>query len=79
MSCTTAAPTIDNFVLKVQGDSMATEAILDGDFLIISRGATPSPGDMVIAEEAGHVKAKRYTSEDTTKVQGVVVGMMRKF
>jgi repressor LexA len=42
-------PTAETFALRVKGDSMIGRHILDGDYVIIERGRTPKPGDVVAA------------------------------
>src|SRR5215212_6845379 len=40
----------DNYVLKVRGDSMVDDGILDGDLVIISRRERADNGEMVVAK-----------------------------
>jgi repressor LexA len=89
----------DNYVLKVRGDSMVDDGILDGDLVIISRREHAENGEMVVANVSGEVTLKRiyregervrlqpansmmspiYASAREVAVQGVVVGLMRRF
>jgi repressor LexA len=89
----------DNYVLKVRGDSMVDDGILDGDFVIINRRERADNGEMVVASVNGEVTLKRfyfegehvrlqpanslmapiYASSREVAVQGVVVGLMRRF
>jgi len=89
----------DNFVLKVRGDSMIDDGILDGDYVIIARRERADNGEMVVANVNGEVTLKRfyhegervrlqpansmmnpiYASSRDVAVQGVVVGLMRRF
>ena len=39
-----------SFLLKVSGDSMIGEGIMEGDLVIIERGRNPKQGDVVLAE-----------------------------
>jgi len=39
----------NSYVLKVRGDSMIEEGILDGDLVIIERNPSPKNGDIVVA------------------------------
>ena len=39
----------DNYVLKVQGDSMIEEQIRDGDYIVVSAQDTAENGQMVVA------------------------------
>ena len=89
----------ENYVLKVRGDSMVDDGILDGDLVIISRREQAYNGEMVVANVKGEVTLKRiyregervrlqpanatmspiYASARDVAVQGVVVGLMRRF
>lgn len=39
----------NSYVLKVKGDSMIGEGILDGDYVIVERNPSPKNGDVVVA------------------------------
>jgi repressor LexA len=89
----------ENYVLKVRGDSMIEDGILDGDLVIISRREQAYNGEMVVANVSGEVTLKRIYREGErvrlqpansmmspifapardVSVQGVVVGLMRRF
>jgi repressor LexA len=89
----------DNYVLKVRGDSMIEDGILDGDYVIIARRERADNGEMVVANVNGEVTLKRlyregerirlqpanslmapiYAHARDVAVQGVVVGLMRRF
>ena len=89
----------ENYVLKVRGDSMVDDGILDGDLVIIARRERADNGEMVVANVAGEVTLKRiyregervrlqpansmmspiYAAARDVAVQGVVVGLMRRF
>lgn len=92
-------PRGDNYVLKVRGDSMMDDGILDGDLVIIARRERADNGEMVVANVNGEVTLKRlyregervrlqpansfmspiYAAARDVAVQGVVVGLMRRF
>jgi repressor LexA len=89
----------ENYVLKVRGDSMIEDGILDGDLVIIARRERADNGEMVVANVNGEVTLKRiyregervrlqpansmmspiFASARDVAVQGVVVGLMRRF
>jgi repressor LexA len=89
----------ENYVLKVRGDSMVDDGILDGDLVIIARRVRADNGEMVVANVNGEVTLKRfyhegehvrlqpansmmspiYAAARDVAVQGVVVGLMRRF
>jgi repressor LexA len=89
----------ENYVLKVRGDSMVEDGILDGDYIIVSKRERADNGEMVVANVMGEVTLKRfyhegervrlqpanslmspiYAAAREVAVQGVVVGLMRRF
>jgi len=91
----------DNYVLKVQGDSMIDEQIRDGDYIVVSAQDTAENGQMVVAlvgDDAATVKKLYREPGDRVRlqpanvamtplvveaaqvqVQGVVVGVIRKY
>jgi len=89
----------DNFVLKVRGDSMIDDGIMDGDLVVIARRERADNGEMVVANVNGEVTLKRiyqeggrvrlqpanstmtpiYAAARDVAVQGIVVGLMRRF
>ncbi len=87
-----------SFVLRVKGDSMIEEGILDGDYVVVEEEQEAVNGDIVVALlENGLATLKRFFKEATrirlepanskmspiyaanVKVQGKVVGVIRKF
>ncbi len=50
----------DNFVLKVNGDSMIEDCIEDGDYIIVRKSAAANPGQAVVALINGEATLKRY-------------------
>lgn len=90
-----------NYALKVAGDSMIDEHILDGDYVVVHGRQTAENGEMVIAlvngAEATVKKFYRETGgwirlqpaneampplrfqENEVLIQGVVVGVIRKY
>ena len=91
----------ENFVLKVQGDSMIEEQIRDGDYIVVAEQRNAEDGQMVVAlvngdsatvkklyrEPGGRVRLQpanvtmQPIIEDAAnvQVQGVVVGVIRKY
>jgi repressor LexA len=52
------------FALKVRGDSMEEDGILDGDYVIIEQTSNPKNGDIVVAlVEGNNVTLKRFYRE----------------
>jgi len=40
---------VNSYVLKVKGESMIEEGILNGDYVIVERNPSPRNGDVVVA------------------------------
>ena len=90
----------ETYVLRVKGDSMIEDHIMDGDYVIVERRDWAHDGEMVVAligkseatlKRLRHARGKivlepsnpRYKSmvfaADEVTVQGVVVGILRKY
>jgi repressor LexA len=91
----------DNYVLKVQGDSMIEEQIRDGDYIVVSQQDTAENGQMVVAlvggdsatvkklyrEPGGRIRLQPANATmdpivvdaREVQIQGVVVGVIRKY
>ena len=90
----------ESYALRVRGDSMIEDGILEGDTIIVERRETARDGEVVVALVGGaEVTVKRYfregrsirlqpanaamepilVDESEVRIQGVVVGLMRKF
>jgi len=91
-------PRADTFVLKVKGESMIDDHIMDGDMVIARKCDTPKNGDTVVALVDEHeATLKRFYREkdrvrlepanaamepiytNNVKIQGVVIGVIRRF
>ena len=53
----------DNFILKVQGESMINAGINDGDYIIVSKQSTALNGQIVVAMIHGEATVKRFYKE----------------
>jgi len=91
----------DNYVLRVEGNSMIEEQIRDGDYIVVQAQETAEDGQMVVAlvadeaatvkklyrESGGRVRLQPanptmdpiFVDARELKVQGVVVGVIRKY
>jgi repressor LexA len=87
------------FALRVDGDSMRDEGILDGDYVIVERRETARNGERVVAllpdgettlktlfrEADGRIRLQPANPDfepiivKDCKIQGVVVGVMRRY
>ncbi len=52
-----------SFLLKVMGDSMAGEGIMEGDLVIVEKGRDPQNGDIIVAEVDGEWTIKYFRKE----------------
>lgn len=91
----------DNYVLRVEGNSMIEEQIRDGDYIVVQAQDRAEDGQMVVAlvaDEAATVKklyrerdgrirlqpanptmSPIYAAASDVRIQGVVVGVIRKY
>ncbi len=90
----------ENFVLRVNGQSMVDDGVHDGDYVVIQKRERATNGDMVVALVNGEATLKRWYreadgrirlqpsnermppmvfGEHEVAVQGVVVGLMRRY
>jgi repressor LexA len=55
---------VNSYVLKVKGESMIEDGILDGDYVIVERNPSPRNGDIVVALlENTYATLKRFYRE----------------
>ena len=67
----------NSYVLRVQGQSMVDEGILDGDYIIVQRNPSPKNGDVVVAllnNEYATLK-KFYREPDGIRLQPANITM----
>jgi repressor LexA len=90
----------EHYALEVKGDSMIEAGILDGDTVVIRRGDTATPGEIVVAlvddeeatlkrfrrrgdtialEAANPAYETRIFGSDRVKVQGKLIGLIRRY
>ncbi len=90
----------ETYVLKVVGESMIDDGILDGDYVVVERRETADNGQTVVAllgdsevtlkkfyVEKDHIKLVPanptmqpiIVKNSDIKIQGIVVGILRKF
>ena len=56
----------NSYVLKVKGESMIEEGILDGDYVIVERNPSPQNGDIVVALlNNAYATLKKFYREQT--------------
>ena len=53
-------PKQGNYVLRVSGDSMQDDGIIDGDYVVIKKINLAKPGDTVVAVVNGEATLKKY-------------------
>ncbi|WP_176037399.1 transcriptional repressor LexA [Brucella tritici] len=90
----------EHYALEVRGDSMIDAGIFDGDTVIIKRGESANPGEIVVAlvddeeatlkrfrrkgasialEAANPAYETRIFGPDRVRVQGKLVGLIRRY
>lgn len=94
----------NHYVLKVSGNSMIEDGILDGDYVVVKKQPTADLGQTVIAMVGNEATIKRYyrrksgtielrpaneayepilvnslTETDQFRIEGVLVGVIRKY
>ncbi len=91
----------DNYVLRVEGNSMIEEQIRDGDYIVVQAQETAEDGQMVVAlvggdsatvkklyrEPGGRIRLQPanpamqpiFVDASDVRVQGIVVGVIRKY
>ncbi|MBQ0708464.1 MULTISPECIES: transcriptional repressor LexA [unclassified Ochrobactrum] len=90
----------EHYALEVKGDSMIDAGIFDGDTVIIKRGDSANPGEIVVAlvddeeatlkrfrrkgasialEAANPAYETRIFGPDRVRVQGKLVGLIRRY
>ncbi len=56
---------LNSYVLRVKGESMIEDGILDGDYVVVERNNYPHNGDVVVALlENTHATLKRFYKEE---------------
>jgi len=91
----------DNYVLRVEGNSMIDEQIRDGDYIVVNQRDTARDGEMVVAliggdsatvkklyrEPGGRIRLQPANAAmqpiiveaENVQVQGIVVGVIRRY
>ncbi len=66
-----APDSANSYVLRVKGDSMIEDGILDGDYVIIERNPSPKNGDVVVAllDNAYATLKRFYRERDRIRLQ----------
>ena len=59
----------NTYVLKVVGDSMVDEGILDGDLVVVEEKPDPRNGEMVVASIDGEATVKRFYREGRGQIR----------
>jgi repressor LexA len=59
----------DSYALRVTGDSMIDEGILDGDIILVEERPDPNAGELVVALVDGEATVKRFHRERNGSVR----------
>lgn len=90
----------ETYVLKVEGESMIDDHVMDGDLVIVEKRTSPRDGETVVAlirntdvtlkrfrregrkirlEPANPTYKPLVVDEEDVEIQGVVIGLLRKY
>jgi len=58
----------NSYVLRVKGDSMIEDGILDGDFIVVEERAAPENGETIVAMVNGEATVKRFFRERSGRI-----------
>lgn len=67
----------DLFAVRVRGDQLRAEGILDGDLVICARADRAKPGEMVVVDRDGVPAVSRQGGRTDSKIAGRVIGVLR--
>jgi repressor LexA len=59
----------NSYVLRVTGDSMVGDGILDGDYIVVEERPAPDNGDTVVAVVNGEATVKRFFRERNGRIR----------
>jgi repressor LexA len=59
----------NSYALRVKGDSMVEDGILDGDFIVVEERPSPENGETIVALVNGDATVKRFFREKNGKVR----------
>ena len=59
----------NSYVLRVKGDSMVEDGILDGDFIVVEDRPSPENGETIVALLNGDATVKRFYREKNGKIR----------
>jgi len=59
----------NSYALRVRGDSMIDDGILDGDFVIVEERPSPDNGDTIVAVVDGEATVKRFFREKGGRIR----------
>ncbi|MGH7897901.1 MAG: transcriptional repressor LexA [Candidatus Binatia bacterium] len=59
----------NSYVLRVKGDSMVEDGILDGDFIVVEERPVPDNGETIVAVLDGEATVKRFFREKGGKIR----------
>jgi DNA polymerase V len=66
------------FFYRVRGDALCGEHICDGSVIVVDRSLTPSPGRLILIEEAGAFTIVRCRSGVEASVCGVITAVVTR-
>lgn len=65
------------FAVRVKGDTLRTDGILNGDLVICAKSDRARAGEVVVTERDGAAIVSRATGRTESKIAGRVIGVLR--
>lgn len=67
------------FFYRVRGDDLRNDCIPNGSILVVDRSVTPTPGCLVVVEDAGAFIVNKFIPGVAVTLCGVVVATVARF
>ena len=67
------------FLLRIAGDALRDDAVLDGDLVVVDRAADPRPGGLAVVVEPDGLVVRRLSPDPghPVEVWGMVTAVVR--
>lgn len=67
----------DLFAVRVKGDTLRADGILNGDLVICAKADRARPGEVIVSDREGAPIVARATGRADVKIAGRVIGVLR--
>ncbi len=65
------------FAVRVRGDALRADGILNGDLVVCARADRAKPGEMIVTDREGQPVVAHSTGRGEAKIAGRVIGVFR--